>query len=135
MRSALLSSSLDDVAQHGNSAIPILTVSLLRILGRFEGKGISSRADCILWAINKAFSFLVLGNRIINSSPPYRAAWSISRILFKIILPNSYKIASPAKWPRWSLIALKLSISMIINERHPIVRKVLFISWSKHLIK
>ena len=64
-----------------------------------------------------------------NSSPPKRAAVSLERMLFERRLATSIRVASPAPWPRLSLIVLKSSMSRNITPSSRSSRLARPIAW------
>ncbi len=59
----------------------------------------------------RAVSASVAGSTTTNSSPPYRAIKSVSRVLPRSMRAVACSIRSPAWWPKLSLMRLKLSKS------------------------
>ena len=104
------------------AAVPGIVLFAWLMSGRFRGGtryavifiGLSSVAidvaamiSLIRFAVVKAISSEVSGNKTQNSSPPILAALSCVRNIALKIMPISWSTLSPAGWPNVSLIDLK----------------------------
>ena len=70
----------------------------------------------MLGAIGDAWSLSVCGISTTNSSPPRRAGKSVVRSSRRHTSAVAMMVLSPARWPCWSLMILKLSISKVSTE-------------------
>ena len=82
--------------------------------------GNSTRSSATCWRKRSsqlsACSKLVPGSSTANSSPPKRAKVSPSRTCAMQARASRRSTSSPARWPCWSLTALKLSMSISATE-------------------
>src|SRR5258707_1311622 len=93
-------------------AVVNVTTPTLNETGHSRCRTALSKLACTFSMTKEALSASVSGKRIANSSPPRRAAVSVSRRVASKPFPMVFKSSSPTACPNPSFTCLKLSTSM-----------------------